>query len=148
MTDEIRDLYARMQLDADDESPFKLTNSLATTNEHGTQLSLIGRFVTDRPINLNAMQDTLSKLWRPVKGVWIKDLGPNLFMYQFGHEMDMEKVLFGGPWISIKWVSCLQKLWNTLAISWARSSKQTRIISMEEGESSCALECPSTSESP
>lgn len=33
-----------------------------------------------------------------MKGVWIKELGPNLFIFQFFHELDLERVINGGPW--------------------------------------------------
>ena len=39
---------------------------------------------------------TLALVWRPVKGVG--DIKPNLFIFQFYHERDIEKVVKGGPW--------------------------------------------------
>ena len=45
-----------------------------------------------------AMKNTLASIWRPVKGVCIKKLSSNLFLFQFFHELDMEKVVKGGPW--------------------------------------------------
>ncbi|XWS61688.1 hypothetical protein CRYUN_Cryun07bG0147300 [Craigia yunnanensis] len=62
------------------------------------QWSLVGRFLTDRPINFVAMKNTLALIWRPVKGVFIKDLSPSLFLFQFFHELDLEHVTNGGPW--------------------------------------------------
>ena len=58
----------------------------------------MGRFLTDRAINFVAMKNTLASLWRPVKGVHIKDLSPSLFLFQFFHELDVERVIKGGPW--------------------------------------------------
>ena len=54
--------------------------------------------MTDRVINLMAMKNTLASIWRPVKGVCIKELSSNLFLFQFFHELDMERVVKGGPW--------------------------------------------------
>jgi 14-3-3 protein epsilon len=59
---------------------------------------LIGRFLGDRSIHTNSMKVTLADVWRPVKGVKIKEAKTGLFLFQFAHEMDMAAVLQGGPW--------------------------------------------------
>ncbi|XVF65133.1 hypothetical protein PTKIN_Ptkin09bG0222300 [Pterospermum kingtungense] len=45
-----------------------------------------------------SMQITLTSLWHPVKGVCIKDLGSQRFMFQFFNEMDIQRVERRGPW--------------------------------------------------
>lgn len=62
------------------------------------QLCLVGRFLTDRCIHSHIMKERMSEVWRPVKGVSIKDVSPGIFLFQFFHKLDMEKVLGGGPW--------------------------------------------------
>jgi hypothetical protein len=59
---------------------------------------LVGRFLSDRPIHVNSMKATMADVWRPVKGVKIKEAEKGLFLFQFSHELDMEAVLQGGPW--------------------------------------------------
>ena len=59
---------------------------------------LVGRFLTDKVINFAAMKNTMTSLWRPGKGVCIKDLSPTLFLFQFFHEIDIHWVLESGPW--------------------------------------------------
>ncbi|MCI12236.1 DUF4283 domain protein, partial [Trifolium medium] len=59
---------------------------------------LVGRFLGDRPIHVNSMKVTMADVWRPVKGVKIKEATTGLFLFQFAHELDMEGVLQGGPW--------------------------------------------------
>ncbi|KAK6164114.1 hypothetical protein DH2020_000978 [Rehmannia glutinosa] len=44
------------------------------------------------------MKNMLASIWRPVKGVFIKDLGPNFFLFQFFHELDMARIQSNGPW--------------------------------------------------
>ncbi|KAK1404491.1 hypothetical protein POM88_004096 [Heracleum sosnowskyi] len=45
------------------------------------------------------MQETLSSIWRPVKGVFMEETSfPNLFMFKFFHELDIKRVLDDGPW--------------------------------------------------
>lgn len=61
-------------------------------------LCLIRRFLTDRSIRFTSMRDTLSKIWRPGKGVTISETEKGLYLFQFYHRLDMERVVNGGPW--------------------------------------------------
>lgn len=62
-----------------------------------SQWCLVGRFLTNRSIHFQSMQNTLAALWKPVKGVWIKDLGSSCFSFQFYHENDILYVERVGP---------------------------------------------------
>ena len=59
-------------------------------------LCLVGRFLTDRNINFIAMKNRQAGLWRLGKGTRIKDLEPNLLLFQFYHEIDLRRVVEGG----------------------------------------------------
>ena len=59
---------------------------------------LVGRFLTDKVINFEAMKNTMASLWRPGKGVCIKEVSPTLFLFQIFHEIDVKRVLEAGPW--------------------------------------------------
>ncbi|XP_057802918.1 uncharacterized protein At4g02000-like [Salvia miltiorrhiza] len=61
-------------------------------------LCLVGRFLTDQPINFNLMRSRLASIWRPGKGVFVKDIGQGRFIFQFFHEIDLLRVYDGGPW--------------------------------------------------
>lgn len=49
-------------------------------------------------MDFQAMQQTLAALWRPVKGVYIRELDVNLFLFKFYHEIDIKRVVEGSPW--------------------------------------------------
>jgi 14-3-3 protein epsilon len=44
------------------------------------------------------MKVRMADLWRPVKGVTIKEAKAGLFLFSFAHPLDMEAVINGGPW--------------------------------------------------
>lgn len=44
------------------------------------------------------MKQTLAVLWKPGRGVYIKELDVNLFLFQFYHEIDIKRVIDGCPW--------------------------------------------------
>lgn len=52
-----------------------MENEDLVESDESSQWCLVGRFLTERSINLASMQNTLVVLRKPVKGVWIKDLG-------------------------------------------------------------------------
>ncbi|KAF4363665.1 hypothetical protein F8388_026273 [Cannabis sativa] len=43
-------------------------------------------------------QHIMADLWKPVRGMYVKELSPNLFLFQFYHEMDIHRVITGSPW--------------------------------------------------
>jgi 14-3-3 protein epsilon len=59
---------------------------------------LVGRFLCNRPIHFKSMKVRMADLWRPVKGVTIKEAKAGLFLFSFAHPLDMDAVLNGGPW--------------------------------------------------
>ncbi|XP_074346817.1 uncharacterized protein LOC141685621 [Apium graveolens] len=62
------------------------------------ELCLIGRFLTERSINVRAMKTKLADVWRPALGINIKEIQQGIFLFQFYHREDMKWVLRGGPW--------------------------------------------------
>ncbi|XP_060972000.1 uncharacterized protein LOC115703869 [Cannabis sativa] len=44
------------------------------------------------------MQNKIATLWQPGRGLYVKELDSNLFLFQFYHEVDIERVIEGSPW--------------------------------------------------
>ncbi|VFQ64823.1 unnamed protein product [Cuscuta campestris] len=59
---------------------------------------LMGRFLTEKLIKLEFMQQVMASVWRPVKGVQVSEIEPNLFSFVFFHKSDLQRVLEEGPW--------------------------------------------------
>jgi hypothetical protein len=59
---------------------------------------LVGRFLCERAVHFNSMKVRMADLWKPVKGVTIKEASAGKFLFHFAHPLDMEAVLNGGPW--------------------------------------------------
>ncbi|XP_062104231.1 uncharacterized protein At4g02000-like [Humulus lupulus] len=62
------------------------------------RLCLIGRFIQSGSLDFLSMQQTLASTWKPGKGVFIKELDNNRFLFQFYHELDIKRVVEGSPW--------------------------------------------------
>lgn len=74
------------------------------------QWCLVGRFLPNKPVRAHIMMDRLSTIWMPVKGVAIKRLKQDRFLFQFYHKLDMERVLAGGPWLFDNYMLVLAKI--------------------------------------
>uniref|UniRef100_A0A803QRE7 CCHC-type domain-containing protein n=1 Tax=Cannabis sativa TaxID=3483 RepID=A0A803QRE7_CANSA len=59
---------------------------------------LVGRFLSNRLIDFEKMQNILASLWQPGMGMFVKQLDNNRFLFQFYHEVDIQKVINGSPW--------------------------------------------------
>lgn len=73
-------------------------------------LYLVGSLWTNSPYNLGAFRNTIKQIWRLCQGVEVRDIGKNLFNFQFYHWKDKERVLHGQPWWYDKKVLCLQEI--------------------------------------
>lgn len=71
-------------------------------HDFDAKLFLVGRFITEGPIDFQEMQQTLATLLNPGKGLIIKGIDMNLYMFQFYHEIDVKRVIAGSPWSLIE----------------------------------------------
>lgn len=62
------------------------------------ELCLVGRFLTEKTINLRAMRTKMADVWKPAMGISIKELEQGIYLFQFFHKEDMQWVVKGGPW--------------------------------------------------
>ncbi|XP_019156580.1 PREDICTED: uncharacterized protein LOC109153201 [Ipomoea nil] len=69
-----------------------------TMPDETIQNNLIGRFLTNRPIRFDHMQHTMASVWRPVMGMFDIPLADDLFLFQFPHPRDLQRVIDDGPW--------------------------------------------------
>lgn len=58
---------------------------------------LVGRFLIDRLLNFQAMQNTMATLWRPSKAICIQEMQLNLYLFRLFHNIDLDQVLEGSP---------------------------------------------------
>ncbi len=70
---------------------------------------LAARFLTRRPINLEAVARTFRPLWRTEKGFRLKDMGDNVVTIYFSDEADLERVIANGPWSYDKFFIIFQR---------------------------------------
>lgn len=55
-------------------------------------------FIVEGLIDFPSMQQTMTALWRHVKGVYIREVDINLYLFQFYHELNIQRVIDGSSW--------------------------------------------------
>lgn len=95
----VEDGCINLSLEAEEERGIELPNE---TGEQSANIdmrhAMVGRFLTDKHIKFEYMQQVLASVWRPVMGIRVKEIRANLFIFQFFHERDLARVLDNGPW--------------------------------------------------
>lgn len=98
MAEELSLQCSRLKLTDEETSVVDLGENIPSDVDAKVSLMLVGRLVTDRSFNLEAFKRTISMAWGVSKRIVIKALAANLFVFQFFHWRDKEKVLEGRPW--------------------------------------------------
>lgn len=90
------ELYANLTI-VDEEKIGVFVGSEAIEHNKGTFV-LVGRYLTEKHINFNALQNMLASIWRPNEGLEIHEIGGMRYSFIFYHSLDVQKVLGGGLW--------------------------------------------------
>lgn len=89
-------MYAKLVIDEEDEGGIIVASNEIVEQQQA--YVLIGRFLTEKNINFNAMQNVMASLWRPKEGMEVNDIGGMRYSFTFFHKMDIHKVIDEGPW--------------------------------------------------
>lgn len=92
----LEEMYANLVI-ADEEEEGIIVSKEEVVASKKTYM-LVGRFLTEKNINYNAMQNVMAGLWRPKEGMEVYDMGDLRYSFVFFHALDIQKVIEGGPW--------------------------------------------------
>lgn len=71
---DMEESFARFKMDDEEEGGISYEEDTEKLSEIDVRWCLVGRFLTDSPIDFQAMQHRMAALWRPGKGVYIKEV--------------------------------------------------------------------------
>ncbi|XP_062094288.1 uncharacterized protein LOC133800347 [Humulus lupulus] len=92
--------YSNIQLEEEEEEiGLVYGNALATETTLDDRFCLVGKFLTTRSIDFDAMQHMIASLWQPGRGMFAKELDSNRYLFQFYHELDIQRVIDRSPWM-------------------------------------------------
>jgi hypothetical protein len=61
-------------------------------------MQAVGKLLAEKPALAEAIEDALGPVWCPMKGIDVKDLGENIFLFTFHQEGGKKKAVDSGPW--------------------------------------------------
>lgn len=78
---EMEEAFVRIQIEEKEQGWLCCENEAEELSDIDTRWCLLGRFLTDSPIDFQAMQHKMASLWRPVRGLYVKPLESNKFIF-------------------------------------------------------------------
>ncbi|KAK1397336.1 hypothetical protein POM88_007199 [Heracleum sosnowskyi] len=87
----IEERYAAMTLEEEEAGGVEYEELEGEEEGIDTRWALVGRFLSDIPIDFNVMKNMMAGLWKPGKGMYVKELGNNRYLFQMAHEISIEK---------------------------------------------------------
>lgn len=84
----LHDQFASLNVDDEENEEFSFDESVEEeVNKY--DFCLVGRYLTEKNINIRAMASKMADVWRPSMGVNIKEIDPGIFLFQFYHREDL-----------------------------------------------------------
>ena len=98
MADLLENKFNGLSLTEEEEEVVECDDRDDETITEQLKLCLVGKLLTLNPFSVEAMKNTMKIAWRLGKGMVVREIENNMFMYQFFTMSDKLKVLEEGPW--------------------------------------------------
>ncbi|KAL2938973.1 hypothetical protein RDABS01_022422 [Bienertia sinuspersici] len=98
MASGLEEKWKAMSLTEEEEDALICDDDPEELSEQLVAHSLVGKLLTDSPFNPEALTNTMRNLWKPSKGLVVREIENNIFVFQFFSKGDREKVMDQGPW--------------------------------------------------
>ena len=95
MAEELEKLCQNLKLRDDKEKVMPMPGENEAVDSTSHELCILGKLLTRKPFNSEAVMVTMKKAWNPSKGLTYIAVGHNLFLFKFNSIMDKRKVFLG-----------------------------------------------------
>lgn len=99
MAAEIESLCGRLSLSGGEQEGIQILDEELSEGRAQMARSLVGRIGSTKRINREAFRTLMMRLWKPMGSVEFKEIQEHLWLFEFSHERDKDKVLLGRPWL-------------------------------------------------
>jgi hypothetical protein len=72
------------------------------------EVKALGKLLSEKPPYIEGIHKSLGRIWCPLKGIKIREMGDNLFMFTFLQPSGKRKALDEGPWMFDKELMVMQ----------------------------------------
>jgi hypothetical protein len=98
MDEEIERLCGKMKLTEGEQNGIAITEGDVTEAKEQGENCIVGKVWAEKPVNKEAFRTMLSRIWRLVGRVVFKEIGDNLWLFEFSNGDDKRRVMEGRPW--------------------------------------------------
>lgn len=98
MAEDLVEKCAKLNIIPKEDDIVDLGDGFEEDQDDKLSLRLVGRVLTDKPLNFEAVKRTFLHVWNLKEGVIIRSLGANLFVFQLFHWKDRDRIIVGRPW--------------------------------------------------
>lgn len=110
MADEIASRVSSLRITEEEDKVVNFDDFESTNNNDDLELTLVGKVLTVRNYNFDALKRTLNQIWAIKTGALFRPIENGLFVVQFACRRDKEKVLDGRPWTFDQHLVMLQEV--------------------------------------
>jgi len=86
--DNLEDVYRKLSLTEEEAKKVIFEEDTPVKKVEEIALSLVGSLMTEGRCNNRVMKNVLKNIWKPSKGLVVRDLDSNLFVFQFFSPVD------------------------------------------------------------
>ena len=97
MAGNLEEAWSRLSLTEEEATVVEFDEEAPVEKKEEIALSFLGRLLTEGSFNARVMKNALTSIWKPSKGLVVRDLDNNLFLFQFFSAADKKDVLDEGP---------------------------------------------------
>ncbi|KAL6980704.1 hypothetical protein U1Q18_022340 [Sarracenia purpurea var. burkii] len=97
MEETIEGINNKLVLTTEEEEEAILDDKITRISEISGKLCLVGKLLTKKAVNFEALRTTLHFMWKTTKGFNCKTIKENTFLFQFKHMVDKQRVMANGP---------------------------------------------------
>ncbi|KAL2920761.1 hypothetical protein RDABS01_012252 [Bienertia sinuspersici] len=100
MADDLANDWSKLKITEEEDVVIGGDDENINDKDSDTQISLllVGKLLTQKPFNFEAMKRTLTNVWRVRDNIAIHKIELNLFAFQFFDVADKDRILEGSPW--------------------------------------------------
>lgn len=90
--------WGELQIEDENEQGLAFDETVANEDDFDARWCLVGKILYEWSTDYESFRNVMASLWRPVKGIFVKELETNKYLFKFFHELDIKRVLEGSPW--------------------------------------------------
>jgi len=106
-----------LKLTEDKEKIVDCSNTRASNFSARAPPALVGKVMTEKPFRVSGLFAFLHQAWKLKKNFGAREVGENLYIFQFFAQEDKSRVLQGDPWIFDKQLILLAEVEESIAPS-------------------------------